>query len=106
MNGQDRRTHFLLTVHTPDLPQAACKGHPKPLWDSQVDGETDGERDDRHRQAKEFCAGCPELMACLRVRRDDPDLPPGIWGGCLVGTPQGAHRTYSASPVRVDRRTA
>lgn len=89
----------------PDLSLAACKGATEPLWDDRLAGETDDQRDARHGRAKAYCARCPELMACLEARRDDSTLPPGVWGGCLVG--RGPKRTNThASPIRVLRRTA
>ena len=76
----------------PHLPRAACKGSPEPLWDDRVRGrngkqrELAADREDRHYLARAICGHCPEIQACLRARLDDPTLPPGIWGGCWVGT--------------------
>jgi len=76
----------------PHLPRAACRGAPISLWDDRVRGrngeqrELAADREDRHYLARTICGRCPEVMACLRVRRDDPALPPGIWGGCWVDT--------------------
>ena len=89
----------------PSLPQAACRGAPEPLWDDRAPSrrgrqrENAAERDARHDAAREVCRRCPEVAACLRVRRDDPTLPPGIWGGCWVGS--GPERTVNPSPIRV-----
>ena len=88
----------------PSLPRAACRGAPEPLWDDHVPGETSEQREDRHYLARAICARCDELAACLRARRDDPTLPPGIWGGCWVGG--GPGRTVNPSPIRVRREVA
>jgi len=95
----------------PSLPRAACRGAPEPLWDDKVGGrngaqrELAADRERRHEMARAICRRCPEVLPCLRVRRDDPTLPPGIWGGCWVGD-ERTGRHYSPSPIRVERRSA
>jgi hypothetical protein len=65
----------------PELPGAACKGRGG-LWDDIVDGETVGQRTERHEQAKAICADCAVRAACLRARFENPRLlGAGIWGG-------------------------
>jgi len=89
----------------PHLPRAACRGAPEPLWDDKVGGrngkqrELAADRERRHEMARAICRRCPEVLACIRVRRDDPTLPPGIWGGCWVGS--GPERTVNPSLIRV-----
>ena len=99
----------------PSLPRAACRGAPEPLWDDWVtsaDGvgwERDVDREDRHELARAICGRCPEMVACLRARRDDPTLPPGIWGGCWVGQPprtSGAHRRSDLSAANTHKGVA
>jgi transcription factor WhiB len=65
----------------PELPGAACKGRGG-LWDDIVDGETTGQRTERHEKAQAICAACPARAACLRARFEHPRLlGAGIWGG-------------------------
>lgn len=98
-----RLMDFAGVLAGPSLPRAACRGAPEPLWDDRVDGETPAAQEDRHYLARAICGRCEELVACLRLRRDDPTLPAGIWGGCWVGSDQS--RRVDPSSIRVDRMT-
>jgi hypothetical protein len=63
---------------------AACAGHPEPLWDAQVYGETAIERRRRQTRALRICRGCPIRTACaagIDLRHDD-----GIMGGIVLPT--------------------
>ena len=53
----------LLQLLGPDLPEAACAGR-APLFDGDIPGETDDDRDYRLGRAAELCDGCPVRAGC------------------------------------------
>jgi len=61
---------------------AACAGHPLPLWDATVYGETVEYREWRHHQAKAICRGCPVKVQCFKAI--DHAWDEGIWAGELL----------------------
>lgn len=67
----------------PSLPQAACHGL-APQFDDLLPGETQTERDQRHRLAVQVCAGCPELPACRELIDQLPPRAGGVYAGVLV----------------------
>ena len=70
--------------------QAACAGHPEPLWDGAVDGETPVDQDRRHARALAICRSCPVRRACaelIDVQQDD-----GVRAGVLLPTIRDSHR--------------
>lgn len=91
----------------PSLPDAACAGSSRarvgavehgPLWDWSVYGETTRERAERIELAMAICRDCPELSACLRARREAPELGPGVWGG-QVFTPSDGRTCKCGQPL-------
>lgn len=73
---------------------AACAGHPEPLWDATVHGETELEQCRRHTRALRICRGCPirtECRALVDVKHDD-----GIRAGMVLPTiPDKDRRAWS-----------
>lgn len=68
----------------PRLPDAACAGHPEPLWDDHLHPyEPAPDRHARHQRARQICAHCPALEQC---RQAVDEHSTGIWAGALVGT--------------------
>lgn len=84
-------------VGIPDLPKAACAGHPNPeLWFSPTHTK-------EAQQAKEICAGCPEQRKCLAYGMDDP-YSQGIWGG-YTAEERGRSETVALTCARCHQRT-
>lgn len=65
----------------PFLPNAACKKHPDPMWDFEMDDvipESVDQRAARHMRAKRVCAGCPDQVDCFLWATQNEVY--GVWG--------------------------
>lgn len=52
-----------------------------PLWDYDIEGETDEERDKRFALALDICAVCPVQRRCLKWAATRNES--GVWGGVV-----------------------
>lgn len=83
LTSAQRSTPDLGSVAIPVRLDAPCKRVAAPLWDYDLDGETDQQRHARHVDAVDICQTCPVPKTCKRARNTDPILPEGVWGGRL-----------------------
>ena len=75
-----------ITITAPNLPGAACAGHPDPdLWF----------RHDDEPAAARICATCPLRTACQAwaLREDERD---GVWGGLTEADRWRIRKGYTA----------
>ncbi|MHA6628148.1 WhiB family transcriptional regulator [Pseudonocardia sichuanensis] len=77
--------HALLAAFLagPSLPAAACAGR-APLFDLEVDGESDEQRTARHEQARAICRTCAARAQCAAVISDHLAPIAGVWSGRIV----------------------
>ncbi|MHA6629400.1 WhiB family transcriptional regulator [Pseudonocardia sichuanensis] len=77
--------HALLAAFLagPSLPAAACAGR-APLFDLEVDGESDEQRSARHEQARAICRTCAARTECAAVVTDHLAPIAGVWSGRIV----------------------
>lgn len=71
------------------LTRAACRGRPE-LFDGELPGEPDDDRDTRHAEALRICAQCPARTACAQLLASIPTRgKDGVWAGRIYryGTP-------------------
>ena len=72
---------------------AACAGHPEPLWDQTVHGEDAEEREARHHKAAAICKRCPVAFEC--GKSVDWTLDEGVRAGVLLPIKKQAARPKS-----------
>ena len=70
--------------------EAACAGHPEPLWDETVHGESRAVREARHHRAVAVCNRCPVAFQC--GRSIDWSLDEGVRAGELLPPKKQAAR--------------
>ncbi|MEJ3658767.1 hypothetical protein WEH80_38010 [Actinomycetes bacterium KLBMP 9759] len=89
----DRLPEMLAELLGPRLPvRPACTGR-SPLFDLDVVGETDQERNRRHAEAIAICSTCGALDACRRAVVGTPTAHlQGVWAATVLGR--------SGSPTR------
>lgn len=75
---------------------AACAGHPEPLWDESVYGETRPQQIARHNDAVAICGTCPVRSQCLADVNWSIDE--GVRGGRLLPYKKTAYRARSDWP--------
>lgn len=68
----------LLALVDPTLSGAACTGR-APLFDDEIDGETEEQREARHYVAASICRSCPVQPECRAAAGEHHAL--GIWAG-------------------------
>lgn len=69
---------------------AACAGHPQPLWDETVHGESRDVREARHHKAATICRRCPVAFEC--GASVDWSLDEGVRAGELLPPKKQAAR--------------
>lgn len=78
-----------------ELIGSACAGHPEPLWDATIVGESERQRVARQTRALAICRGCPVRLACaasVDLKHDD-----GIRGGMVLPTIYDRDRRAASS---------
>ena len=83
------------TPHLDWLRQARCAGHEFPaLWDADVHGESQAQRQHRKDTALQVCDRCPVADAC-RAATEMPADRGAVRGGVIVGrvAPMGRPRS-------------
>jgi hypothetical protein len=84
--------------------RAACAGHPTPLWDESVFGETRKQQVARHHAAIAICGTCPVSSHCLADV--DWSVDEGVRGGRLLPFKKTAYRARSNWPAYARRAAA
>jgi len=72
------------------LAGAACTGL-APLFDLDVDGETEEDREVRHGHARGLCGDCRVLEVCRASLNTLPPQTVGVWAGVVLTGGKG-HR--------------
>lgn len=92
----------LVALSDPELSGAACTGL-APLFDDELPGESDEQREARHRDAAGICHRCPVQARCRVAATEHHAL--GVWSGiCQPRTAQPASgRQWRETPPRPHR---
>lgn len=80
MTAWPKAIGVLAELVDPRLVGAECAGR-APLFDDQVDGETDDDREYRLGAAARVCQRCPVLALCATASNEHPAR--GVWAGQL-----------------------